>query len=43
VVSCSGMWARQLGAQVGVDVPLQAAQHYYLLTEPFQGVRRAPR
>ena len=40
LVSCSGMWARQLGAQVGVDVPLQAAEHYYLLTEPFEGVHR---
>jgi 4-methylaminobutanoate oxidase (formaldehyde-forming) len=40
VVSCCGMWARQLGAQVGVDVPLQAAEHYYLLTEPFPGVHR---
>ena len=32
------MWARQLGALAGVDVPLQAAEHYYLLTEPFAGV-----
>ena len=25
---------------VGVDVPLQAAEHYYLLTEPIAGVHR---
>ena len=38
VVNCAGMWARQLGARHGVSVPLQAAEHYYLLTEPIEGV-----
>ncbi len=33
VVNCAGMWARQLGAKAGVSVPLQAAEHYYLITE----------
>ena len=33
VVNCAGMWARQLGAQAGVNIPLQAAEHYYLITE----------
>lgn len=33
VVNCAGMWARQLGARQGVNIPLQAAEHYYLLTE----------
>ncbi|MEO8330289.1 MAG: FAD-dependent oxidoreductase, partial [Candidatus Nanopelagicales bacterium] len=33
VVNCAGMWARQLGEIAGVNVPLQAAEHYYLLTE----------
>jgi glycine cleavage system aminomethyltransferase T/glycine/D-amino acid oxidase-like deaminating enzyme len=33
VVNCAGMWARQLGAKVGVNIPLQAAEHYYLITE----------
>ena len=27
------MWGRQLGALAGVTVPLQAAEHYYLLTD----------
>jgi glycine cleavage system aminomethyltransferase T/glycine/D-amino acid oxidase-like deaminating enzyme len=40
VVNCAGMWARQFGALAGIDVPLQAAEHYYLITEPMQGVRR---
>jgi 4-methylaminobutanoate oxidase (formaldehyde-forming) len=38
VVNCAGMWARQLGATAGVTIPLQAAEHYYLLTEPIPGV-----
>jgi 4-methylaminobutanoate oxidase (formaldehyde-forming) len=33
VVNCAGMWARQLGAQAGVNIPLQSAEHYYLITE----------
>jgi heterotetrameric sarcosine oxidase gamma subunit len=38
VVNCAGMWARQLGELAGVSIPLQAAEHYYLLTEPIAGV-----
>jgi glycine cleavage system aminomethyltransferase T/glycine/D-amino acid oxidase-like deaminating enzyme len=38
VVNCAGMWARQLGEKAGVSIPLQAAEHYYLLTEPIEGV-----
>ena len=34
VVNCAGMWARQLGQQAGVTIPNQAAEHYYLITEP---------
>ena len=40
VVLASGLWTRQLARLVGVDVPLQAAEHYYLLTEPMEGVNR---
>ena len=38
VVNCAGMWARQLAARSGVDIPLQAAEHYYLITEPIEGM-----
>jgi glycine cleavage system aminomethyltransferase T/glycine/D-amino acid oxidase-like deaminating enzyme len=38
VVNCAGMWARQLGELAGVSIPLQAAEHYYLLTEPIAEV-----
>ena len=40
VVNCAGMWARQLGRMAGVHVPLHAAEHYYLITEPFEGMGR---
>ncbi len=40
VVNCAGMWARQLGELAGVSIPLQAAEHYYLLTEPIAEVNR---
>ena len=38
VVNCAGMWARQLGEQCGVNIPLQAAEHYYLITEEIDGI-----
>ncbi len=38
VVNCAGMWARQLGATAGVSIPLQAAEHYYLITEQIEGM-----
>ncbi len=38
VVLCPGMWGRELGLTAGVDLPLQAAEHYYLISEPIEGV-----
>ena len=38
VVNCAGMWARQLGELSGVNIPLQAAEHYYLITETMEGL-----
>ncbi len=38
VVNAAGMWARQLGARSGVSIPLQAAEHYYLITEQMEGL-----
>jgi len=40
VVNCGGMWARQLGAKVGVNIPLQSAEHYYLITERIAEISR---
>ena len=38
VVNCAGQWAREFGALAGVAVPLQSAEHFYIVTEPIQGV-----
>jgi glycine cleavage system aminomethyltransferase T/glycine/D-amino acid oxidase-like deaminating enzyme len=40
VVNCCGMWAREVGNMAGVRVPLHAAEHYYLITEPIEGIHR---
>jgi 4-methylaminobutanoate oxidase (formaldehyde-forming) len=41
VVNCAGMWARQLGEMAGVNIPLQAAEHYYLITEEFDAISKS--
>jgi 4-methylaminobutanoate oxidase (formaldehyde-forming) len=38
VVNCAGMWAHELGAQTGTTVPLHAAEHFYIVTEPMAGL-----
>lgn len=38
VVLAAGLWGRELAAKAGVLVPLQAAEHEYLLTEPLDWV-----
>ncbi|MEH6591877.1 MAG: FAD-dependent oxidoreductase [Halioglobus sp.] len=38
VVNCAGMWARQFGEEHGVNIPNQAAEHYYLITESVAGI-----
>lgn len=42
VVNCAGMWARDLGQQNGVSIPLHACEHFYLVTEPIPGLTRLP-
>ncbi len=36
VVNCGGLWAREFAAQNGVHLSNQAAEHYYLITEPIK-------
>src|SRR5680860_572900 len=38
VVNCAGQWAKAVGALAGVNVPLHSAEHFYVVTEPFEGV-----
>lgn len=41
VINCGGAWGRELGALAGVTVPLQAAEHYYLITDEIPGVSKS--
>ncbi len=34
VVNAGGLWAREVGRMVGLELPLLAMEHMYLLTEP---------
>jgi dimethylglycine dehydrogenase len=34
VVTATGSWARQVAAMVGLDIPVIAVEHQYLVTEP---------
>jgi 4-methylaminobutanoate oxidase (formaldehyde-forming) len=38
LVNCAGMWARALGGQSGVTIPLHACEHMYIVTQPIAGV-----
>ena len=38
VVLCTGMWTRDLAASIGVNVPLHACEHYYVLFESVAGL-----
>ncbi len=40
VVLATGIWSRHLAATIGVNVPLQACEHFYIVTEPLDGVER---
>ncbi|MCY4497652.1 MAG: FAD-dependent oxidoreductase, partial [Rhodospirillaceae bacterium] len=38
VVDCGGMWGHEVGRMAGVNVPLHAAEHFYIMTEPIEGL-----
>jgi len=38
VVNCGGMWARDIAGWVDATVPLHAAEHFYIVTEPMAGL-----
>ncbi|MEM7272099.1 MAG: FAD-dependent oxidoreductase [Actinomycetota bacterium] len=40
VVLTGGMWTRQLAADAGINVPLQACEHFYIVTEAIDGLAR---
>ena len=42
VVNCAGMWGREVGRMAGVNVPLQACEHFYIVTEGIDGLTQLP-
>jgi glycine cleavage system T protein len=38
VVIAAGMWSREIGRQLGVSIPLHAAEHMHITTLPIEGV-----
>ena len=42
VVNCAGMWGREVGAMLGTNVPLQACEHFYIVSEPIAGLSSLP-
>ncbi|MEL6680352.1 MAG: FAD-dependent oxidoreductase, partial [Pseudomonadota bacterium] len=42
VVNCAGMWGHQVGRMAGVNVPLQACEHFYIVTEGIDGLEQLP-
>ncbi|MEY4530502.1 MAG: Aminomethyltransferase [Deinococcota bacterium] len=37
VVLCGGMWTRELGLKIGVNIPLFPVEHHYVVSEPIDG------
>ena len=42
VVNCAGMWGREVGRMAGVNVPLHACEHFYIVTEGIPGLTQMP-
>lgn len=38
VVLCAGMWSHSMGRQCGATIPLHGAEHFYIVTEPMEGM-----
>ena len=42
VVNCGGMWGHGLGKMLNTNVPLQACEHFYIVTEAIAGLQQLP-
>jgi heterotetrameric sarcosine oxidase gamma subunit len=40
VVIATGMWSRELGRSIGVNIPLHACEHFYIVSEPIAELPR---
>ncbi len=42
VVNCAGMWGHEVGRMLNTNVPLQACEHFYIVSEPIAGLTQMP-
>ncbi|WP_261843103.1 GcvT family protein [Aliamphritea ceti] len=42
VILCGGMWSRDIAAKIGVDLPLYACEHYYVVTDEMESMSKRP-
>lgn len=42
VVLAGGLWSRDIAATIGVDLPLYACEHFYVVTEEMEGLTKRP-
>ena len=42
VVNAGGLWAKQCGRMVGVDLPVTPMEHHYLITATVEGLKNLP-
>ncbi len=42
IVNCGGMWGHEVGRMAGVNVPLHACEHFYIVTEAIAGLTQLP-
>jgi len=42
IVNCAGMWGHEVGRMAGVNVPLHACEHFYIISEPIEGLTQLP-
>ena len=42
IVNCAGMWGREVGLMAGVNVPLHACEHFYIVSAPIAGLEQLP-
>lgn len=42
IVNCAGIWGHDVGRMAGVNVPLHACEHFYIVTEAIAGLTQMP-
>ena len=39
IVNAGGLWAREVGRMVGIELPILAMEHHYFITEPLEEIK----